>query len=525
MNSNTKNAFIYSTIVAMGGFVFGLDAALISGTVNFISEEFGLNDIQLGMVVGAPALGVLLALLFAGYACNKWGRRNTLIVVAFLYVFSAIGSTLAPNYWSLLSARFLGGLAFTSISLASMYIGEIAPPKLRGKLVTMIQINIVIGLSGAYFINFLILQLASSDAAWVTEYGLNTHTWRWMLGSEILPAIAWLILLFFVPRSPAWLFYNGKQEEARNTLLKLLPVAKVDAHLKEMKESMDNSSEDRSNMSQLKEIFSKPMRGIFIIAITIAIAQQTSGINAILFYAPTVFEQIGMGTDAAFMQSIWIGLTGLVFTALGLVLVDKLGRRPMILGGMAWIVISLGIAYYGFETATYTLSEESISEMTEIDNSERLNDMIGIEYDSDIALKKALFETLGEDDARKHSSLLIQESADLNAILILIGILSFIAAFHFSVGPVMWVLFSEIFPNSIRGIAIPFFTLITSTTSWLIQLFFPTQLATLGISNTLLFYATTVFIGMLILYRYLIETKGLSIEEIQSKLMGIDKNK
>ena len=518
MSSYKQNAYKFSTIVAMGGFVFGLDAALISGTINFISNEFGLNNIELGMVVGAPALGVLLALLFAGWACNKFGRRNTLIVVAFLYVISAVGSTLSPDYWSLLSFRFLGGLAFTSISLASMYIGEIAPPKLRGKLVTMIQINIVIGLSGAYFINYLILQLASSDAAWVTEYGINTHTWRWMLGSEILPAIAWMGLLFFVPRSPAWLFYNGKEEEARNTLLRLLPADEVDTHIEEMKESMKNSADDTSTIAQLKEIFSKPMRVTFIIALTIAIAQQTSGINAILFYAPTVFEQIGLGTDAAFMQSIWTGLTALIFTVIGLVLVDRLGRRPMIIGGMAWIVLSLGIAYYGFESATYILTEEAISEMTEIDNSERLNSMVGVEYESDIALKEALTETIGEEEARKHSSLLIQKSANINAILILIGILSFIAAFHFSVGPVMWVLFSEIFPISIRGIAIPFFTLITSTTSWLIQLFFPTQLATFGISNTLLFYATTVFIGMVILWRYLIETKGLTIEEIQLKL-------
>lgn len=518
MSSYKKNAFTYATIVAMGGFVFGLDAALISGTVKFISEEFGLNDIQLGMVVGAPALGVLLALLFAGYSCNKIGRRNTLIIVAALYVVSAVGSTLAPTYWTLLAARFLGGLAFTSISLASMYIGEIAPPKLRGKLVTMIQINIVIGLSGAYFINYLILQLASSDASWVSAYGLDTQTWRWMLGSEILPAIIWLILLFIVPRSPAWLLFNGREEEARKTLSKLLPADKIDIHIEEMNESMLKSSGDRSTMSQFKEIFSKPMRVTFIIALTLAIAQQTSGINAILFYAPTVFEQIGMGTDAAFMQSIWTGLTALIFTILGLLLVDKMGRRPMIVGGMAWIVLSLGIAFYGFYTATYTLSKEAVTEMTEIENSERLNSMIGVEYGSDIELKKALIDTLGEEDARKHSSLLIQKSAHLNPILILIGILSFIAAFHFSIGPVMWVLFSEIFPISIRGIAIPFFTLITSTVSWLIQTFFPTQLATLGISNTLLFYASTVFIGMFILNKYLVETKGLSIEEIQLKL-------
>jgi sugar porter (SP) family MFS transporter len=518
MGSYVQNAYKYSTIVAMGGFVFGLDAALISGTIKFISQEFALNDIQLGMVVGAPALGVLLALFFAGYACNKYGRRKTLQIVAALYVISAVGSAFAPNYISLLSFRFLGGLAFTSISLASMYIGEIAPPKLRGKLVTMIQINIVIGLSGAYFINYLILQLGTSDAAWVHDLGINEHTWRYMLGSEILPAILWFILLFFVPRSPAWLFYNGKPEEARETLLKLLPEEKVSVHMEEMKVSMDNGPEDLSSFSQLKEIFSKPMRVTMIIAMTLAIAQQTSGINAILFYAPTVFEQIGIGTNAAFMQAIYTGLTALVFTLLGLFLVDRLGRRPMIIGGMAWVVISLGIAFYGFKTATYTLSKEAITEMSEIQNSERLNNMIDIEYGSDIELKQALIKSLGEDDARVYSSLLIQKSANINAILVLIGILSFISAFHFSIGPVMWVLFSEIFPISIRGIAIPFFTLVTSTASWLIQMFFPTQLATMGISNTLLFYAATVFVGMIILNRYLVETKNLSIEEIQLKL-------
>ncbi len=518
MSSYKSNAYKYSTIVAMGGFVFGLDAALISGTVNFISTEFGLNDIQLGMVVGAPALGVLLALLFAGYACNEYGRKKTLQIVAALYVISALGSTFSSGYWTLLGFRFLGGLAFTSISLASMYIGEIAPPKLRGKLVTMIQINIVVGLSGAYFINYVILQWASSDASWLANLGFDKYTWRWMLGSEIIPALVWLALLFTVPRSPAWLYFKGKVEEARKTLLKLLPEEKVDAHLEEMKESLNESSDDRSVWAQLKGIFDKRFRTIFIIALTLAIAQQTSGINAILFYAPTVFEQIGLGTDAAFMQAIWTGLTGLVFTVLGLVLVDRIGRRPMIVGGMLWVVISLGIAFYGFKSATYTLTKDAITEMTEIKNSERLNGMIGVEYGSDIALKKALIDSVGEEEAREYAGLLIQKSAKINAVLILIGILSFIAAFHFSIGPVMWVLFSEIFPNSIRGIAIPFFTLITSTVSWLIQAFFPTQLSTFGISNTLLFYASTVFIGMIILYKYLIETKGLSIEEIQAKL-------
>lgn len=518
MSLHKKNAFIYATIVAMGGFIFGLDAALISGTVNFISQEFSLNAIQLGIVVGAPSVGVLLALFFAGYACNKFGRKRTLQIVAALYLISAIGSALSPNYWSLLSFRFLGGLAFSSISLASMYIGEIAPPKLRGKLVTMIQINIVLGLSGAYFINYLILQLGSSDVSWVSSLGIDKHTWRWMLGSEILPALLWLALLYFVPRSPAWLFYNQKKEEAKETLLKLLPVKDVDAQLLAMGKSLEKSTDSRSTIAQVKEIFGKSMRVTTIIAMTLAIAQQATGINAILFYAPTVFEQLGMGTDAAFVQAIWIGVTALIFTILGLLLVDKIGRKPLIIGGMLWIVISLGISFYGFQTARYTLTENAISEIVDISNKERLHSIIDIEYDSDLAFKGALVKSLGEEDARNYSSILIQKSADMNAVLILIGILSFIAAFHFSIGPIMWVLFSEIFPIGIRGIAIPFFTLITSTVSSFVQILFPTQLEVMGISYTLLFYAITVFLGMLVLYRYLVETKNLSIEQIQFAL-------
>ncbi|MCW2119003.1 sugar porter family MFS transporter [Flavobacterium sp. 7A] len=520
MNSYKRNAFTYATIVAFGGFVFGLDAAVISGTVKFITEEFSLNPMQLGIVVGSPSIGVLLALFFAGSACDKFGRRQTLKIIAFLYVISAVGATFSPSYWSLVATRFLGGLAFSSISVASMYIGEIAPPKWRGKLVSMTQINIVLGLSAAYFVNYLILSYANSDAAWVNDLGLKQNVWRWMLGSEIVPAVAWLVALFFIPRSPAWLLYNGKTEEAKRTLSKIYPKEEVGVIYDEMQTSMSSETQDRSLVAQLKEIFSKKMRVILIIATTIAIAQQSTGINAILFYAPTVFEQLGGGSDAAFMQSIWVGLTSVVFTILGLVLVDRLGRRPLIIWGMAWIIISLGICFYGFQTARYTLTEKAITELSTIKNVERLTPIAGVEYGSDIAFKKALEDNLGEVDARNYESVLIQKAAAINSILILVGILSFIAAFHFSVGPVMWVLFSEIFPNSIRGIAIPFFTLITSVVSMLVQVFFPKQLATMGISYTLLFYAITVAIGLVILYRYLVETKNMTIEEIQLKLQS-----
>jgi sugar porter (SP) family MFS transporter len=518
MNSTERYAFVYATIVAMGGFVFGLDAALISGTVNYIVKEFALTDWQLGTAVSAPGFGVLVALPFVGLICNRFGRKRALQIIALLYLVSAVWSAFAPDFVNLVAARFLGGLAFSSIALASMYIGEIAPPKWRGKLVSMTQINIVLGLSGAYFVNYFILKSTSSGAGWVETLGITTYTWRWMLGSEILPALLWLLLLSVIPESPYWLVYKNRPEEAKKCLKRIMATDKIDAHVAEMGDSLQRSGQDHAILAQLKTIFGRPMRIIFVIAFTLAIAQQSTGINAILFYAPTVIEQLGIGTDAAFLQSVWIGLTSVVFTIAGLLLVDRLGRRPLIIWGMVWIIASLLVSFYGFKQARYTLTGSAVTELTSIPEVQRLQVLVGKEYRSDIEFKQAVRSVIGEKDGRANSSLLLQKAAKMPASLIFFGILSFIAAFHFSVGPVMWVLFSEIFPIGVRGIAIPFFTLVTSLTSYLVQQFFPVQLDVFGICNTFLFYAITVGIGLAILRVYLVETKNQSIEEIQISL-------
>ncbi|MCM2371165.1 MFS transporter [Aporhodopirellula aestuarii] len=535
MKSYKTNALIYSTIVAMGGFLFGLDAALISGTIDYITAEFSLTPEQLGTAVSAPALGVLVALPFAGYICNQFGRKKAILLIAVLYLISAICSALAPSYWTLVAARFLGGLAFSSISLASMYIGEIAPPKLRGKLVSMTQINIVIGLSGAYFVNYLINHWATSGAPWVVNMGLDTSTWRWMLGSEIPFAVIWFGLLLTIPESPSWFVFQHRDEDAKNTLRKLMPEDEIEAHVDEVRESIHKSTEDHSIVAQLRVIFGKPMRLTFVIAMTIAIAQQSTGINAVLFYAQTIFKQLGIGSDAAFVQAIWVGLTSIVFTVMGLLLVDRLGRRPLIIWGMVWIIASLGICSYAFKNARYVVSEQTIaameaaeikdasleeSERTALNNVDRLNSLAGVEHTSDIEFKQAIRGALGIEDANKHMGTILDASIQINAKLVLIGILSFIAAFHFSVGPVMWVLFSEIFPVSVRGIAIPFFTIVTSLTSWLVQFFFPRQLESMGMTAVFLFYAGTVFVGLVILFFTLKETKNMSIEEIQTALQA-----
>lgn len=518
MGSYKKNAFIYATIVALGGFVFGLDAALISGGFKAISAEFNLNEWQVGAIGFGPGLGVLLALPLAAWASNSYGRKKTLQIIALLYIASAVGSALATSFTTLFLFRFLGGLAFSSITLASMYIGEIAPPEQRGKLVSMLQINIGIGFSAAYFIGYWISLQMKSDAEWVNSLNLNETGWRWMLGLEIIPAVLWYFLLYTIPKSPAWLIYKGRLEEAKKSLAKVYPEQEVDKHFQEMKESVENADNNRSTGAQLSEIFSGPMKVVLIVALTLAIVQQSTGINAVLTYAALMFEQLGLGTDGALASSIWLGLIGLFATILSLSLIDKIGRRPLVLGGLIWIIVSLGLSAYGFNKATYTITQKGIEKMKDIPEANKLNVLIGKEYKSDTDFKNAVKEVIGVENARDHSSNILKQSININAILILIAILSFNAAFNFSIGPIMWVLLSEIFPISLRGVAIPLFALISSTVSALIQFFFPWQLANMGASTIFIFYASIVTIGLVILYKFLPETKNLSIEEIQ-KLM------
>jgi len=513
----SSKAFKYSFIVAFGGFVFGLDAALISGTVDFVSNEFQLNDIQEGFVVSAPGWGVLFALLIAGYMADSLGRKRTLQIIAAFYLISAVGSTFSPSFASLAAFRFLGGLAFTSITLAAMYIGEIAPANMRGKLVAMNQINIVVGLSAAYFINYLILQYSKSDAAWVSEWGLNTNTWRWMLGSEIIPVILWSILLLFVPKSPRWLVLKGKVDEARSVLSKLMPQDQIESEIIGIRSSLSKDIIKVSYVDQIKSLFDTRLKRAVVIGVTFAIFQQIIGINAILFYAPTIFKQLGLGQDAAFSQAIWVGIISVISTVFALLLIDKIGRRPMTLGGLLWAGISLTICAYGFSQATYVLTADDLALIQNLEVS-KLKSIIGVEYSSDVAFKSAIESSIGSIDANVFEGELLQKASKLPGTLILFGIMSFIAAFQFSVGPIMWIVFSEIFPTRVRGIAIPACAMVTSIVSVLVQQFFPWQLTNMGVRDIFLFYAVTSIIGLISLYKLLPETKNKTIEEIEAEL-------
>jgi len=467
MTANTRYTIRVALIVALGGFLMGFDASVISGVVSFIGPEFELTNIQVGWAVASLTLTSTLAMMTAGPISDRFGRRPVLKVAAVLFAISAIASAIAPDYLTLVLARMLGGFGVgAALIIAPMYIAEIAPADLRGRMVSFNQLNIVIGISVAYFSNFLILSLGQSDLAWAQSLRLGDWSWRWMLGVEAIPAIIYFFSLFSVPESPRWLLMRGKAEEALQILTRVSGRTQAEADLGAVQESLD--AEAHLEKGSIKELFLPAMRLVLTIGIVIAILQQITGINSVFFYAPMIFEQSGIGTDAAFMQAVLVGIVNLVATVVAILLIDKLGRRPLMISGLVIIASSMLLLAYSFSSASYGPGGELI---------------------------------------------------DMNATMVLIGILSFVAGFGISLGPVMWVLFSELFPNRIRGIAISFCGLINSSVSFIVQLVFPWELENFGPATTFLIYGSFAIIGLIFVMRILPETKGRSLEQLQSELV------
>ncbi len=516
-----RRAIISAIIVALGGLIFGLDAALISGGIRSFSTEFGLNDWQSSSIVSAPGWGVLIALIVTGVVCDKIGRKNTLLVIAALYLVSAIASVAATSFWSLFWARFIGGMAFTSLSVASMYIGEISPPKLRGKLVSILQLTIVIGLSAAFFISYGINHLSNSGADWVSNIGMDKSIWRWMLGAEIIPALLWLIFLLFIPKSPRWLMASGKRQLAWQSLGKLTG-RKWENENDVPTEIISDYGLDKLHdaslglLASLKELFSPALRLALIVGIVVAITQPITGMNAITFYAPIVFEQLGGGTETALAQTIIVGVLSVIATLISLFFIDRIGRRPMFLGGLAIAAIFLLMSWYGFSQAQYKITMEQIATLSGTFDASTLKPMAGVVYDSDVAFKADLVKNLGFDAARANEGAILKEAVSINSTLIFVSILGFIAAYQGTIGPILWVLFSEIFPTRVRGLAITICAFITSTFSVLVQQFFSWQLAEWGAGNIFLFYGVCVLICLALNYFLLPETKNKTIEEIEA---------
>jgi MFS family permease len=309
---------------------------------------------------------------------------------------------------------------------------------------------------------------------------------------------------------------HGHDDKARNILRQVGGDEHSEAAIRAVHASL--AADAGKEQASFAELWQPALRLAMTIGISVAILQQITGINAVFFYAPMIFEQSGIGTDASFMQAILVGLVNLLFTVFAILLIDKLGRRPLLGFGLTGIVVCMLLLAYGFSSATYTLDEEAMSALPAGIERTAIAPLQDVVYDSDIAFRKALADSLGADGLKRNESALVTAAISMNPTLILIGILGFVASFAISIGPVMWVLFSELFPNRIRGLAISFVGLINSAVSFFVQLVFPWELANVGNAGTFLIYGLLALAGLFLVMRLLPETKGKSLEELEGIL-------
>lgn len=375
MSQSSRSTVRSSLVVALGGFLLGFDSAVVSGVMDPVKRTFDLNSDQVGFTASCLILGAMVGNALAGPLANRFGRRAVLIVTALLFTVSAAWSGLATDFWTLVIARVIGGLGVgAAILIAPIYIAEIAPPESRGRLVSFNQLNIVIGISAAFFSNFFINGAFSEAVAW-----------RWMLGVEAVPAFLYFALLFTVPCSPRWLLSKGRRDEAEAAITKLGGDASdIDGFVEGAEDA------PKASGSQLGELFSPRMRRILTIALALAFFQQITGINAIFYYAATIFAKAGAATESALMQGILIGLTNLVFTLVALRLIDRAGRKPLLLVGSAGMAIALLTTAFAFSSATYELTPKMIEASRTDKQAEFLASLEGTSFEQRDAFVTAM---------------------------------------------------------------------------------------------------------------------------------------
>ncbi len=445
---NKKHLF-YSTIVAaLGGLLFGFDTAVISGTTGRLQDTFHLSSFFLGLTVASALFGTIIGAITIGKPADKYGRKNTLYIIALLYLISALGSALAWDWYSFLFFRLIGGLAVGGASVVSpMYIAEISPAKYRGRLVAITQFNIVFGVLLAFFSNYVI-----------TEMQIGPAEWRWMFGVEAIPAALFFILLFRNPYSPRWLIAKNRIEEARAVLEEFgTDNGSVDNEIEDIKLSLKHEQEGKKEILLSKK-YLKPI----MLAILIAMFNQLSGINAIMYYLPHIFKMAGAGAESAMLQTVLVGGINLVMTMLALTVIDNFGRKNLMLIGSIGYIVSLTTVAWAFFT-------------------------YGTEF------------------------------TDSGSWIVLASLLLFVASHAVGQGAVIWVFLSEIFPNKVRakGQALGTFThwFMAAAISWT----FP-MIAEISGGYTFAFYAICMVGQLFWVIYYMPETKGVSLEQIQKKL-------
>lgn len=441
-------------ISSLGGLLFGFDMAVISGVLPFVQTQFALSAAQEGWFVASALVGAVLGVGFSGELCDRFGRKKLLILAAILFLLSAIGSTLMPTFSLLIYARILGGIGVGIASNAvPLYLSEIAPANIRGRLVTCYQLAITLGILVAYLTNAGLLNLSiSSDQqapfAYLEFLYIN-EVWRGMFSIEIFPAAMFLVGLIFVPESPRWLFQKGRRKEALHIMGRIKHQEEVKQDLEEIQ---DNMHEEKGSY---KMLFAPEMRKALLIGLLLPLFSQFSGINAIIYYGPSILNEAGLNLSSAFLSQILLGTVNMLFTFIAVWKVDSLGRRPLYLTGTICATISLfvtGLCFYTDNTDSY---------------------------------------------------------------LLLISATIFLASFAFSIGPLKFVIASEIFPDKIRGRALALSIMVMWVADTIVGQITPILLASFGTAFTFWIFAFFCFIAFIVVYRMVPETKGKSLEQIQ----------
>lgn len=438
MKKDLRYLYFICLIATMGGLMFGFDIAIISGAVPFIQPYFEWNELQLGWGVSSLLVGAIAGAFGSGVLTDRYGRKSVLIVVALFFAVSCGVTALATTPTVFVLARLFGGLAVGAASVLSpMYVAEVAPPKVRGMLVSVYQLTIVLGILCSYTINYLLHDVENN--------------WRWMFAVGVIPSVLFFVGLFFIPESPRWLYKAGKKDES----LKVLSRIGGEEFAKKELDEIALSLKDSSASVRIIDIFrTTKYRRVLWVGFFLAILVQVSGINTIVDYAPKILLAAGVEIKNALLQTSLIGLINFIFTFVAISLIDKVGRRMLYLVGSTGMVVTLIMLAFSFY------------------------------------LKIEGFFTL-------------------------ICILLFIAFFASCIGPVFWTLVSEIFPNRIRGKAVAFASFTQWIFNFLVVLFFPHVLSSIGGAATFLILAFMSLLQWLFTYFYVPETKGKSLEEIE----------
>jgi SP family arabinose:H+ symporter-like MFS transporter len=428
---------------------------VISGTVEFVEKQFLLTKVDVGWFGSAALLGCTVGALFAGAAGDRFGRKPTLIVAGIFYFLSALYSTIPQSFSVLFWARALGGLGVGMASvLGPMYISEFSPPRLRGRIVALYQLSIALGILVAYLSNYFLLGLSESSPSFIGSGGFLHYTivqevWRGMFGAEMVPAALFTLLLSFVPESPRWLVKAGHPGKAFLVLAKVDGRQTAEAELHEIKDSI------RGHQGSVRELFAPGLRRALLVGVGLSFFGQLTGVNVVVYYGPLIMRNVGLEMGNALFYQMALGIINLVFTVLAIWKIDSWGRRPLLIGGMAFVGLSIGI-----------------------------------------------------------TGLLVFLNAPPLLIIVLLGL--YIAFLAVSICAVIWVLTPEIFPNRIRGRGASISTFTNWTTNAFSAFAFPWYVATYGLGVGFLSFAAICIIATVFFYKLVPETRGKTLEEIEA---------